>query len=408
MTASRAVAALLAAALLAAGCGGTGAPRLLTETVGSGPQTATIIRPDVGGRLPVVVFLHGWGATRPRYYRPWLEHLAREGNAVIYPRYQDSFVEPPPQVLGNMLAGVRRALGHIDEDPRSLVVAGHSAGGALAADYAAIARSVTLPVPVAVFSAYPGRTLEGVPFGIPEVDPRRIPAATRVVALAGTRDRVVGMRPARRLARLAGARRRSLVVVSDPAASDHLGPQRADAAARREFWARLDRLIDAFASGAGRRRRGSRSRGWRRIRSPPARRRPPGAARRGGRGSTPATVRAKYGASAASIASDECRPAWSARQSPWPPCSRYQRSVGSSTTSQACSCSRSRPPGASRRAIFPTAAGRSWMWCSERFATTASNGPGSSSSSSDTCRNGSPAGARGSIASTSCPSRAIA
>ena len=31
--------------------------------------------------------------------------------------------------------------------------------------------------------------------------------------------------------------------MSDPAAADHLGPQRADAAARREFWARLDRLI---------------------------------------------------------------------------------------------------------------------------------------------------------------------
>jgi len=240
-----ALAATLLAALLAAGCGGGDAKpeRLITETVGSGPQAATIIRPDVGGELPVVLFLHGWGATRPRYYRPWLDHLAREGNAVIYPRYQESFVEPPPQVLGNVLAGVRRALGRIDEDPRSLVVAGHSAGGALAADYAGIARSVKLPVPVAVFSAYPGRMLRGVPFGLPEVDPRRIPAATRLVALAGTRDRVVGMRPARRLARLAGARRRSLVVVSDPGASDHLGPQRADAVARREFWARLDRLI---------------------------------------------------------------------------------------------------------------------------------------------------------------------
>ena len=164
---------------------------------------------------------------------------------MIYPRYQDSFVEPPPQVLGNVLAGVREALARIDEDPGSLVVAGHSAGGALAADYAAIARSARLPVPVAVFSAYPGRAL-----------PRRAVRASRrstrrgsrrrraLVALAGTRDRVVGTRPARRLARLAGARRRSLVVVRDPAASDHLGPQRADAAARREFWARLDRLID--------------------------------------------------------------------------------------------------------------------------------------------------------------------
>ena len=243
---TRALAAALLVGLMLAGCGGAdgGPPKLLTETVGNGPQTATIIRPDVDGRLPVVLFLHGWGATRPRYYRPWLDHLARAGNAVIYPRYQDSFVEPPPQVLGNVLAGVREALARIDEDPGSLVVAGHSAGGALAADYAAIARSARLPVPVAVFSAYPGRALPRLPFGIPEIDPARIPAGTRVVALAGTRDRVVGTRPARRLARLAGARRRSLIVVSDPAASDHLGPQRADAVARREFWARLDRLID--------------------------------------------------------------------------------------------------------------------------------------------------------------------
>jgi len=240
----RRLAAALLAVLLLTGCGSNEPPNLLTETVGSGPQTATIIRPDVDGRLPVVLFLHGWGGNRPRFYRPWLEHLAREGNAVIYPRYQDSVVEPPPQVLGNVLTGVRAALARIDEDPRSLVVAGHSAGGALAADYAVIASSVGLPVPLAVFSAYPGRRLPRLPFGIPELDPGRIPASTRVVALAGTRDRVVGMRPARRLARLAGARERSLVIVSNPAVSDHLGPQRADAAARREFWARLDRLIE--------------------------------------------------------------------------------------------------------------------------------------------------------------------
>ena len=60
------LALLLLAALVAAGCGGDGGPpRLLTETVGSGPQTATIVRPDVDGRVPVVLFLHGWGATRP-------------------------------------------------------------------------------------------------------------------------------------------------------------------------------------------------------------------------------------------------------------------------------------------------------------------------------------------------------
>ena len=105
------------------------------------------------------------------------------------------------------------------------MVAGHSAGGALAADYAAIARTAKLPLPVAVFSAYPGRTLRRVNVGIPEVDPARIPSDTEVVALAGSDDRVVGSRVARRIARSTGGR---LVSSTDPRASDHLGPQRAE------------------------------------------------------------------------------------------------------------------------------------------------------------------------------------
>ena len=236
--------ALVGAQVALAGCGGGDEPgRLVTETVGTGPQTATIVRPAGDERRPVVLFLHGWGATRPRFYRPWIDHLAREGNAVIYPRYQDSVVDPPAEVLGNALAGVRQAFARIEAKPRTLVVAGHSAGGALAADYAAIARTAKLPVPVAVFSAYPGRTLPGVRVGIPEVDPGRIPAGTDVVAIAGTDDTVVGSRVARRIARRAGATDKRLVVVENTAASDHLAPQGADAAARREFWGRLDALI---------------------------------------------------------------------------------------------------------------------------------------------------------------------
>ena len=153
---------------------------------------------------------------------------------MIYPRYQDSVLEPPPQVLGNVLTGVRAALERIDEEPDSLVVAGHSAGGALAADYAVIARSVRLPVPLAVFSAYPGRMLPRLPFGIPELDPGRIPAATRVVALAGTRDSVVGTRPARRLA----ARGRTPARAGDRQRPGRLGSP-GPAARRRHRAARL-------------------------------------------------------------------------------------------------------------------------------------------------------------------------
>ena len=217
-----------------------GPPKLVTETVGSGPQTATIVRPDVDGRVPVVLFLHGWGATRPRFYRPWIDHLARAGNAVIYPRYQDSVVDQPSEVLGNALAGVRLALKQVDEEPGSLVVAGHSAGGALAADYAAIARTAKLPQPVAVFSAYPGRTLRGVRVGHPGDRPGPDPGRhARSSRWRARDDRWWGA------AWHAGsrARRAGASSSSTTPASDHLGPQRATAASRREFWARLDALI---------------------------------------------------------------------------------------------------------------------------------------------------------------------
>ena len=194
----RALLASLACAVLLAGCGhggGLAAERrgdLVYETGGEGPGRVTVIRPaDAAGPLPLVLFLHGWGATETRFYRPWLEHLAHEGNAVIYPRYQDSFAEPPPQVLGNVLVGVREALEELhDADLGSLVVAGHSAGGALAADYAAIAR-----------------------------DARAIHEGAERV------------------------RRKRYEVITTPGADDHLGPQRATRVSRETFWARLDALI---------------------------------------------------------------------------------------------------------------------------------------------------------------------
>jgi acetyl esterase/lipase len=238
--------------LVLAGCGGdeprpAPAPRppdLVTETAGRGVQQSTIIRPGgASGPLPVVVFLHGWGAPDPGFYRPWLEHLARRGSAVIYPRYQDSFVQPPRQALGNVLAALRTALARPGLRTDSLVVAGHSAGGALAADYAALARTAGLPAPRAVFAAYPGRRLPRIPDGLPEIPPERIAPGTRILALASEADGVVGTGTARQLVRGAARADARLALVEDPAVGDHHAPLRADAAARRAFWAPLDRLI---------------------------------------------------------------------------------------------------------------------------------------------------------------------
>lgn len=249
--------ALVATGLgLAAGCGEqtqtqTIAPGRVTLAleevrVGRGPTGGVVLRPAVGPlRLPVVVFLHGIYAIEPSYYRPWLEHLARQGNVVIYPSYQ-GVVSLPGTYLSNVRTAVAAALERVPADASTLVIAGHSAGGALAADYAATAASAGLPVPRAVFAAYPGRRLANLPLGIPAPDLRGIGPGTRIVVLAGADDLVVGTLEADRIVNGAvrvPRARRSYTIVGDPAVDDHVAPQRADAAARAEFWARLDRLL---------------------------------------------------------------------------------------------------------------------------------------------------------------------
>ena len=221
--------------------------RIVRYGVGRGPDGAAIVRPaGTTGPQPVVVFLHGWGLTGPDAYARWIRHLARRGSTVIVPRYQVDGAADPSTVLAAASAGIRRALRRVSLAPRSLVVAGHSAGAALAADYAATAASERLPVPVAVYAVYPGRRILGYPSGIPEADPARIPEATRLTVLAGARDAVVGELPARRLVSRATSiprDRRRLLVISG-AAADHLAPLRAGRAAKRAFWRPLDRLIE--------------------------------------------------------------------------------------------------------------------------------------------------------------------
>jgi dienelactone hydrolase len=257
-------AALLLLALLA-GCGGGGGldeqrrGDLVYATGGEGPGRVTVIRPaDAEEPLPVVLFLHGWGATEPHFYGAWVEHLARAGNAVIYPRYQDSFAEPPRQVLGNALVGIRTALEHTDVDEASLVAAGHSAGGGLAADYAAVARRVGLPPPRAVMSIYPGRAFRGIRAAIPGAGP--VPAGTELVVLTGADDTVVDPQDARTIFRDAATERRSLETIAERGASDHIGPQRDSAVARRVFWRRLDALITRARAPSQRRAAWRRSR----------------------------------------------------------------------------------------------------------------------------------------------------
>jgi dienelactone hydrolase len=194
-----------------------------------------------------VVFVHGWRAVDPSWYGLWIAHLVGEGDTVIYPAYQRPPFSDLIRPLSNAFDGLRAAFADVDVAPGRLVVVGHSAGGVLAADYAARARSAGLPQPAAVFSVYPGRPLSAAGLRLAMVDARRIPARTRVLVLAGAGDRLVGDRVARQIVRTATRARATLRIVRDPAADDHAAPHRGGVAERRAFWEPLDALVAATA-----------------------------------------------------------------------------------------------------------------------------------------------------------------
>ncbi|MEW6071612.1 MAG: alpha/beta fold hydrolase [Planctomycetota bacterium] len=174
---------------------------------------------------PVVVFLHGFGATSPRGYGAWIDHLARRGQVVLFPRYQTLFT-PLEEFTANAAAGVRGALealageGRVHLRRRELALVGHSMGGVLAANLAALAPDLGLPAPRAVFAVEPGITSDARhPRFAPLADLARIPADTLLVALYGDADGVTGARDAERIYRestaVSAANKDLLVLRSD-------------------------------------------------------------------------------------------------------------------------------------------------------------------------------------------------
>ncbi len=222
--------------------------------VGEGAQGAAIFRRSGNELLagPVVILLHGWVALDPHRYASWISHLVDHGATVIYPAYQTKPAYDTISPLAYVIAGVRAALERVPLAPGRLVVAGHSAGAALAADYAAVATASGLPVPAAVFCVYPGRKLRHLPVPIPRVDLSAIAPATRVVIFDGERDTAVGSTTAREIAAEVAQADVTLTTIRDDAVDDHSAPRRASGAAQQTFWKTLDRLIDeTVAASAG-------------------------------------------------------------------------------------------------------------------------------------------------------------
>ncbi len=216
--------------------------------IGSGPRSYLLFEPaePSPGRAPVVVFQHGWLAMNPGVYGAWIEHLARRGNIVVYPRFMEPET-PVEQYLPNALGAIVDAFDvlessptHIRPDRRRFAIVGHSTGGVLAAQVAALAASRGLPEPRAVIAVTPGDL-----FRTKGPDLARIPATTLLVVVATEHDVVTGDNRARRIYREAS---------SVPASRKKFVLYRTDLRGRPWFWA--DHLaptasLAAFDNGDG-------------------------------------------------------------------------------------------------------------------------------------------------------------
>ncbi|MEW5803451.1 MAG: hypothetical protein AB1847_15265 [bacterium] len=174
---------------------------------GFGALQYYIFEPDTPqpASAPLIVFTHGYGGTNPMSYGAWIEHIVKKGNIVVYPKYQSmtSMIGGSRQYTSNCIKSVQDALkvlqgsGHVKPDLDKCATVGHSYGGLLTVNIAALAQKSGIPVPKAVMSVEPGISIT-----MPLEDLSSIPPETLLLTIVGDRDTVVGNRDARKIFRL--------------------------------------------------------------------------------------------------------------------------------------------------------------------------------------------------------------
>lgn len=155
---------------------------------------------------PVVVLFHSWGAANPQFYGGWIEHLARKGHLVLFPRFQDVNRTRPAEATARAAGLIKDALDALAEDPEArpdrgrVAYIGHLAGAAIALNLAADAKADELPGPKLVMAVMPGGIASDEKSrGILLEDLSAIAPSTLLITMSGDRDYLPTDRAARRI-----------------------------------------------------------------------------------------------------------------------------------------------------------------------------------------------------------------
>jgi dienelactone hydrolase len=161
---------------------------------------------------PVVIFLHSWGAVNPALYGGWIDHLARKGHLVLFPRFQDVNRSRPADATSLAETLIEAALAELANDPSArpdrerVALIGHSAGVPLALNLAAGAGAGKVPAPKLIFGLMPGGIASNEKErGILLRDLSAIDPQTLIIAMSGDRDYLPADRASRLILQQASA-----------------------------------------------------------------------------------------------------------------------------------------------------------------------------------------------------------
>jgi pimeloyl-ACP methyl ester carboxylesterase len=111
----------------------------------------------------VVVFNHGYGVYNPGPYGQWIEHLVRNGNIVIFPKYQLNEASLPSTYTPNAVTGIQDAFlemsinsNRVKPRMEHFAIIGHSYGGVITSNLVTEYNAYGIPQPQCFMLCQPG------------------------------------------------------------------------------------------------------------------------------------------------------------------------------------------------------------------------------------------------------------